>query len=1345
MKSVNYMKKYFLLFSVITHLNFVESVAQTVGTVQNNELMSIATPQAAEISRYNQIPVDLFNGLANVSIPLFQFPVKGSAVNINLSYHGGGVKPNTKGGGIGVGWSLNATGVITRIQNGFLDERVDNSLLPPYDKKGYFWNKSKLSRTDWETPLAVSDFLNSIYCQNGQGCSPIFDWAPDEFTFNFFGYSGSFWLDHLGNWVAKENNGQKLKVILDGNVDAVGYSYQYPQFPTSPTANNLKQVPYAFKGFTIIDANGNKFIFGNDPSNIELNRVSYGGTDLRATASSWYLKQIVTYLNETVNFEYERKYPTLSLNSSINSYEIQLANNYSAKTNFQVLGGVVQDPVYLKKILFSDYILSIDYTESPLAQYSPSALAEARLGVSKNNIAYDLDKNFYRYDDGSAVDPKDFKIDKISITNNNNVKRFTFEYYDQSIANRVFLKKITEGPIQSSQLVHQFEYNGTYFDPTTDVFNKFYDGYLTSKTDYWGFFNNKLPIETNLLPGNPNYQLSASNYFPSQALTDAYFANRMPNATAMLTGSLKKIIYPTGGNTEFIYEPNNYSKKINLNNYNTVSSGGDIIAGGLRIKEIKSYFDLTGTPLVKKYAYTNTDGTSSGVLNSAGIAYLESKSGTVSYGANPNASITYKSFYDASQYPLLNSNGNHVTYSRIEETMENGSKKVYEFSNHDDNRFTDIWPAFVTSGTQNFLYNLKSNSRQYARGKLLKESSYLIGNSIAIKTDDIIYENDINGVNNLPFLRTYTYKFKNIAMSNFRSADRLLGIGNYAVGSADVFDPSITPNRYYINTIRPIQKSVTEIRNSLPVIENLTYGYNDFNNKIKLQTFTNLSDGTSKSTRLYYPNDFLGTSVYDKMVLPSRNMLNPVVKSENYVGNSLLSTSKTNYAEFNNASLIMPATKESSIYSNSPKTDYTINSYDNNGNILEALPNTGVLVNYIWDDTYTFPIAEVSNGLQTQIAATSFETKASGNWTITSFLRDANSFTGIHSYNLVNGAISKSALQVGNIYTISYWSKNTLPYTITGGTTNISTGKTINGWTFYENIVTATETTISLSGSGLIDELRLHPKNNTLLMKTFTYNPLSGMTSQTDANRRVIFYEYDVFQRLVLIRDMDNNVIKKICYNYAGNPENCSTPIKTQLYGLNTTIQTWNITVASTTNTFTANYTIVPNTAAIFISNLPVDIYNITFTPISSSSISQVQLILNGVTYSSSTSFNVTNISIASTTTFTLQNQLPCAITIATNYVKLSSNIINNGSNVSCWITFFSNILIRPKISYTIATIEGNCRPSVIRTILYTSNNIDWIINIYPTGQMTCKLADPLATAIPAGTDITFSNFTYNL
>jgi len=167
------------------------------------------------------------------------------------------------------------------------------------------------------------------------------------------------------------------------------------------------------------------------------------------------------------------------------------------------------------------------------------------------------------------------------------------------------------------------------------------------------------------------------------------------------------------------------------------------------------------------------------------------------------------------------------------------------------------------------------------------------------------------------------------------------------------------------------------------------------------------------------------------------------------------------------------------------------------------------------------------------IAYTSFEADGTGNWTIPSSIVDpTSSITGTQSYNLTNGSISKSGLTSSATYIISYWSRTGSSYTVTGSTA-IKQGKTIaiNGasWTYFEHTVTAT-TSVTVSGSGDIDELRLYPKG--ALMTTYTYSPLIGMSSSCDVDNRVTYYFYDGLNRLRYIKDQDGNILKTIQYHY---------------------------------------------------------------------------------------------------------------------------------------------------------------------------------------------------------------------
>jgi YD repeat-containing protein len=47
---------------------------------------------------------------------------------------------------------------------------------------------------------------------------------------------------------------------------------------------------------------------------------------------------------------------------------------------------------------------------------------------------------------------------------------------------------------------------------------------------------------------------------------------------------------------------------------------------------------------------------------------------------------------------------------------------------------------------------------------------------------------------------------------------------------------------------------------------------------------------------------------------------------------------------------------------------------------------------------------------------------------------------------------------------------------------------------------------------------------------TYTYSPLYGMSSMTDAAGKTLYYEYDHLGRLKLVRDQDNRIVKKIEY-----------------------------------------------------------------------------------------------------------------------------------------------------------------------------------------------------------------------
>jgi hypothetical protein len=133
------------------------------------------SPTAAALGKYGDIPVSLYTGIPSVDIPLYTLSGSHLKLPISLSYHAGGLKVEENSSWIGLGFSLNAGGVITRTTKSLRDEVTGET-------KGYLTND----------PIPVSPDMLYYFTEVLAG---KMDTEPDLFFFNFNGYSGKFFLE----------------------------------------------------------------------------------------------------------------------------------------------------------------------------------------------------------------------------------------------------------------------------------------------------------------------------------------------------------------------------------------------------------------------------------------------------------------------------------------------------------------------------------------------------------------------------------------------------------------------------------------------------------------------------------------------------------------------------------------------------------------------------------------------------------------------------------------------------------------------------------------------------------------------------------------------------------------------------------------------------------------------------------------------------------------------------------------------------------------------------------------------------------------------------------------------
>lgn len=173
----------------------------------------VLPPSPTPASLINQIDqsVQHYTGALNVGVPLYTLKSRSLDLPVYLNYNGTGVKVNDIGSWVGLGWSLNAGGVVSRVMRGLPDEYNGNMDLKDRNLPARGWlspevrGSSGLDLLDYFTSTNDNNRANVIEFSNKTGdfvyggSNPsAWDTEPDEFNFFFGKYSGKFIFDKDG-------------------------------------------------------------------------------------------------------------------------------------------------------------------------------------------------------------------------------------------------------------------------------------------------------------------------------------------------------------------------------------------------------------------------------------------------------------------------------------------------------------------------------------------------------------------------------------------------------------------------------------------------------------------------------------------------------------------------------------------------------------------------------------------------------------------------------------------------------------------------------------------------------------------------------------------------------------------------------------------------------------------------------------------------------------------------------------------------------------------------------------------------------------------------------------------
>gem|GEM_PF-3166660 len=514
----------------------------------------IASPTAAGLGMYGSIPVNMSTGVPGISIPITTITAGNISLPVSLNYNASGIKVTEEPGPVGMSWSLNAGGVITRIVRGHPDELNQGTGID--SRRGYYATLESLAayytpKTQGGMDLGEQkDFLLEVARNR-------FDTEPDVYFYNFGGNSGMFVIDGKGGYVSFPDANLKIE-------------YSTPTPITPESAANSYGYDSGIDEFVVTTDDGTRYTFNfseRSDRRIPDDQNGEGGFPLNSLTpfegiykSAWFLTEISHPQQQQLIV---LKYDSLGLWIEEPEFPNPDSTYATAFTDYLGSSTIIYDEIEHANCNSTTASIKTSFSRQRVRYH-----ARVQEIVIRNQTDPDKSVVNFNYSDDNNNLPMGFRLNSIQVkdhVSSEEIKSVHFNYGNfQGSEELLKLESVQEnfpGAPTASLPPYEFTYNSGSLEPRHSP-NRDYLGYQRE---------NRLADH---LIGGPKGK------------------SRQPSLSHTKRGVLQKITYPTGGHTEFEYE---------LNTAQISGNSQDI--GGLRVKKITDWGGGDNPPVIKEYKY----------------------------------------------------------------------------------------------------------------------------------------------------------------------------------------------------------------------------------------------------------------------------------------------------------------------------------------------------------------------------------------------------------------------------------------------------------------------------------------------------------------------------------------------------------------------------------------------------------------------------------------------------------------------------------------------------------------------------------------------------------------------